>query len=197
MGANPSARDGQGPEIDQESLIRKVESLRTYLLFVAGRSKRLHSLPSRGVSDLVDSVLADAFEMIRNGEGQFTFQSDKKLRSWLVQRLLWTYLERLRQRHRHDQILRGLPSPLKPRTLSSEVALKEQAGRLAEARAMLDPSDRQLIGWRVDEDLTFDEIGRRRGYSTSYACRAYLKAMRRLGAFYRGIGGSDATSSRP
>jgi DNA-directed RNA polymerase specialized sigma24 family protein len=175
--------------MDQDSLMREIASLRTYLTFVAGRFGGVRALQGRGLSDLVDSVLGDAFAKVRWGDGRFTFKSDKELRSWLVNRLHWTYLDALGRDQRLAEILRGLQPRHLPRTPGSEVAIGERARLLAEARAKLDPADNQLIQWREDDELTFEEIGRRRGYSASYARRAYLDAMQRLGSIYLGIGG--------
>jgi RNA polymerase sigma factor (sigma-70 family) len=193
MDADPRALIGPGREFDQESFIREIASLRTYLMFVAGTFEGVDSLPGRGVSDLVHSVLGDAFAKVRDGDVRFTFQSDQELKSWLVKRLRWTYWDYSQDRSRYERILQGLPPGPSPRNPESELVLKERAELLAEARAKLEPADRQLIEWRVDEGLTYEEIGRRRGYTASYARRACLDVLQILGSVYLSIGGSPPT----
>jgi RNA polymerase sigma factor (sigma-70 family) len=165
--------------------------LRTYLIFVAGTFTGGRALPGRNVSDLVQSVLVGAFAKIRRGG--FSYRSDKELRSWLVRRLRWTYKRWKKRARTYDTILRGLMPRPAQRTPGSEVVAKERARLLAEARGKLDPADRQLIEWRDDERLTFKEIGRRRGYSTSYARRDWLAARRRLRLICRSLGGAPST----
>jgi DNA-directed RNA polymerase specialized sigma24 family protein len=191
MDADRGAPNGQGQDIDQESLFREIASLRTYLLFVAGRFKGIDALPGVGVSDLVDSVIGDAFAEIQHGGGHFTFKTDNELRSWLVKRLEWTYKSWLRRRGRYNEILRNLPPHPVSRTPGSELMLKE----LADARAKLDPADRQLIKWRVDDGLTFEAIGRQRGCSTSRARRAFIEAIERLKTLCPGL--ARPTQPRP
>jgi RNA polymerase sigma factor (sigma-70 family) len=180
MDADRKAPHWQRQDIDQEPFIREIASLRTYLLFVAGKFTGVNALPDKGVSDLVDSVLGDAFAEIRNGDGHFKFKSDKELRSWLVNRLKWTFKDGLRRSRRYNEILQDLPPQAVPRTPGSELALKEQAQLLAQARAKLDPADLQLIEWRLNDGLTYEAIGRQRGCSATFARRAFLDAIERL-----------------
>jgi RNA polymerase sigma factor (sigma-70 family) len=193
MSADRRAPETGAQDIDNESSIRAIASLRTYLMFVAAKFAGAQAIPTKGASDLVDSVIADAFAEIRHGDGRFTFKSDKELKSWLVNRLRWTYRSGLRRRRRYDEILHDLPPNPVPRTPASEVALNERARLVAEARAKLDPADRQLIEWRLDEGLTLEEIGGRRGCSASYARRACLEAFQRFRSIYLGIGGPRST----
>jgi RNA polymerase sigma factor (sigma-70 family) len=192
MDANHGAPDGHGRDIDPELLVRKVASLRTYLMFVAGKFRGVRSLPGQNVSDLVDSVLGDALAKIRAGDDLFAFRSDKELRTWLANRLRWEYLDCLRRHRRLDEILQDLLPPRAPRTPGSDLEIDEQARLLAAARSKLDPTDQQLIEWRVDEGLTFEEIGRRRGYSASFARRAWLDALRRLESIYADLRGDSS-----
>jgi DNA-directed RNA polymerase specialized sigma24 family protein len=193
MDADSDAPDGPGPDLDPESIMRQIASLRTYLIVVAGRLAEGHPPPGRGVSDLVHSVLVDAFDEVRNGDGGFTFRSFEELKAWLVNRLRWAHQDGERRRRRYERVLQALPPRRGPRTPGSEVASRERDRLRAEARAKLDPADRQLIEWRIDEGLTFREIGRRRGYSTSYARRAWLGARRRFRSIYQGLVGALST----
>jgi len=192
MDADPGALDGRAQEVDREWLMREVASLRTYLLVVAGKFAGVDPVPGKGLSDLVHSVLGDVFDEIQhdNGRFKFNYRSDKELRAWLVQRLEWAYRDRERRRRRDEQVRRDLPNRPAPATPSSEYGRNERAWRMAEARQRLDPADRELIEWRVDQDLTLAEIGRRRGYSASYARRACCSALRNLRSNFLGPGGS-------
>jgi RNA polymerase sigma factor (sigma-70 family) len=188
MDASQSPSNGQGWNVDQESFNREIASLRTYLMVVANS---LHGIRGRGdvdASDLVDSVLLDAFEKVRKSDPAFAFRSKEELRAWLANRLKWAYQDRLKRRLRYGEMLSRLPAPAMPRTPSSGAASNEEAVRLREALGRLDSVDRQVIQGRVFEGLTFREIGRRRGYSASYARRAWLVAKSRFESVYQGIG---------
>src|SRR5262249_38299959 len=126
MDAKPSAPSGQRRHVDQEFLYREIASWRSYLI-VCARSK--NGIRHLGVaeSDLVDSVLADAFEKVANGDPKLVSLSSGELRSWLVQRLQWTYEDRLERRFRYAEILASLEAPGAPRTPSSEAASGEKA----------------------------------------------------------------------
>src|SRR5689334_21139905 len=106
MDADHGATDGQDPVVDQEALLREIASLRTYLIFVAGTFAGRSAIPGRSASDLVHSVLVGALDKIRRGD--FTFRSDKALRSWLVKRLRWTYRRWKKRTRTYASILQGL-----------------------------------------------------------------------------------------
>src|SRR5262245_44311327 len=103
MDSNPSAPEGRAQTIDQDWLEREIWSLRTYLAFMA-ENKQM-----QGASDLVDSVLIDAVNKVRDGDSGFKFQSPEALRVWLVKRVEWKYLDLIRRRERHDRLLSDLP----------------------------------------------------------------------------------------
>jgi RNA polymerase sigma factor (sigma-70 family) len=188
MDTSQSASNGQGSNIDQESLNREIASLRTYLIVVARSLNGIQRLGDVGVSDLVDSVLLDAFERVKEVDSDFTFRSKDALKVWLAKRLKWTYHDRLERRLRHGEIVAGLPAPAVSRTPSSEAAYKEKAHRVREALGKLGSADRQVIEGRIVDGLTFREIGRRHGYSASYARRVWLGAKARFESVYQGIG---------
>jgi RNA polymerase sigma factor (sigma-70 family) len=170
--------------VDEESLLREIASLRTYLMVVAGNLTGTRPHPAQGVSDLVHSVLADVFEEIRAGNCKFTYKSDGGLRSWLAKRLRWTQEGRVRRCLRYARILSSLPPRPGTRTPSSDLDAKEQERRLAAAQANLDSDERQLIEWRVNLGLMYREIGQRKGCSTTYARQAWLKTLQKLRSIY-------------
>jgi RNA polymerase sigma factor (sigma-70 family) len=181
--------DGPGPGIDAESIMREIASLRTYLIVVANRLADGRPPAGKGVSDLVHSVMADAFEGLRDGDGGFRFRSVEELKGWLVNRLEWAFLDGERRRQRYERVLRALPPRRGPRDPRSEVASREEDRLRAEAREKLDPADRRLIEWRIDGGLTFKEIGRQLGCSPSYARRAWLGAWGRFRSTFDGLAG--------
>jgi RNA polymerase sigma factor (sigma-70 family) len=185
MNATESRSSQQRPIVDQETFIREIASLRSYLAVVAAM---LNGIRRLGVSDIVDSVLLDAFDRVRQGEPDFSYRSNEELRAWLVNRLKWTYQDRLKRRQRYGEILSGLAPPALPRTPSSDAAYNERAGQVRATLSRLDPADREIIEGRVFEGLTYEEIGRKRGYSASYARRAWLAAKSRFESVYRGKG---------
>jgi RNA polymerase sigma factor (sigma-70 family) len=186
MDAQPSPAAEPEQDADPQALARAIASNRTYLMFVASKFKGTHSLPER-VSDLAHQALLEALGAVRAGDGgRLAFPSEKKLRAWLRTILKRTYHDMLRRHRAKKRTPRILPPRPVPPSPSSQAARNENAQRLAEARAALDPVDRELIDWRVIDGLTFEEIGRRRGFSTSYARRACEQALRKLAALYDG-----------
>jgi RNA polymerase sigma factor (sigma-70 family) len=183
MDANPSTAGGQARNVDQELLYREIASLRTYLIVCARSMNGIRHL-GVAVSDLVDSVLADAFEKVADGDAKLVFRSSGELRSWLVERLQWNYKDRMKRRLRYGEILASLTPPPSPRTPSNEAASGETALRVREVLDQLDSGDRQVIDARVFEGLRFREIARRHGYSTSYARRVWLRAIARVRSRY-------------
>jgi DNA-directed RNA polymerase specialized sigma24 family protein len=195
MNADLDAQDGRAPEFDQELFLRKLETLETYLLAVARSLKGRRARPS----DLVHSVLADAIAKVRNGDKQLRDMSDEKLMGWLRRNLKYANRGSLRRGRRFDEILKQLPLRGSGRTVSSEFRNAERAKRAADAWAGLDPADREMILWRHVEQIRFREIGLRRGYSASYARRAWLDAQQKLCRIYQSLrpAASPSTDHRP
>jgi RNA polymerase sigma factor (sigma-70 family) len=192
MDANASATLGPRRHLDDDSQMRLIASLRTYLLFVLGTKHQGQGFPDRGLSDIVDSVLVEAFAIVREGGGRLTLRSKNELIAWLVQRMEWRLTDRRRRHETYERILAALPQRPPGRTPSSEAAINEASRKLADARAKLNPADRELIHWREVEQLTFAQIAELRGVSTSYAKRAYDQALARL---RRNFLGSDQPPS--
>ncbi len=160
---------------DRESLERDLESYRTYLLCVAWRLTSARRRGDFGASDLVQRTILAAVEKAR--DGAVPDRDESRRLAWLcrIMKNIW---------------LNGLRGP-EPGALDSSVvgsatppvaaAARDELRRiLAAAFARLDPDDRQLIAWRFVDDLTCEEIGRRRGYAPSYASRACRAALARL-----------------
>ena len=179
--SNPSS-DGQ----DRESLERELESFRTYLLFVAWRLKEKGLAGPEGASDLVARTLMAAIEKVR--EGNIPGPDQKHRRAWLRKILVRTSgrLNRRQQAEIHGggRMPAALdePVPDSATSPSGEAARNEEQRLLADAVARLDPAEQELIRWRYIDELTWEEIGRRRGFSATYACRTCKEALARLRA---------------
>lgn len=186
MKSDREAPGGRGLCIDRDLFVREICSLRTYLLVVAGRLKGAGPLPELGISDLVDGVICDACAKVRGGDAGLAFRSIGELKAWLVQQVDWALKDCRRRHSAYERLLRRLGPPRGSGTLSGE----ERIRLLLEALGRLDPADGQLIDWRFYEELTYEEIGRRRGTTAAPARRMCLGALEKLGSIYRGLGGS-------
>jgi RNA polymerase sigma factor (sigma-70 family) len=165
---------------DRELLARAIASYSTYLMFVAGRLKGQHLQTEEGASDLVQKTLVAALTKIRKGTGQLPGRTDPDVKAWLRKVLVNTYHDMQRYHRARKRTPGAISRPREAPSPSCEAMLNEEAGRLAEARKKLDTDDRQLLEWRDDQGVTFEEIGRRRGFSASYASRAYRRARARF-----------------
>jgi DNA-directed RNA polymerase specialized sigma24 family protein len=60
------------------------------------------------------------------------------------------------------------------------LAKQEEARAMAEALGRLGSDDREIVTWRCVDGLSYEEIGRRRGYSDTYARRVVGQVLGRL-----------------
>ncbi|MGE3822315.1 MAG: RNA polymerase sigma factor [Isosphaeraceae bacterium] len=157
---------------DREQLKRIIETRMNYLMAVAWQIKGTHLQTEVGVSDLVMETMRTALAKVEKGEVDFTNRSDKEVNGWLVKVLKYTWNDI----QKHHKTGKRTPTDLpvrRPLTPSGEAVLKEELERIAEAKAALNPADRQILNLRDEEDLTFDQIGDRLGFSGSYASKRY------------------------
>ncbi len=169
---------------DRESLERALESFRAYLLFVAWRLKGDQLAGREGASDLVQRTLVAAVEKIR--EGNIPGPTEKHRKAWL-RKILFNTLKRVVRRENAEirgggRVIGGLeePGPDSGTSPSAGAVKNEQSRLLAEAFEKLEPDEQQMITWRYIDSLTYEEIGQRRGYSASYACRICNELIGRL-----------------
>jgi RNA polymerase sigma factor (sigma-70 family) len=169
---------------DRESLERALESFRAYLLFVAWRIKGDQLAGREGASDLVQRTILAAVERIR--EGNIPGPSDKHRKAWLRRILFNTVNQTVRNQNAEKRgggrVVGGLeePGPDSAPSPTGEAIKKEERLLLDNAFGRLEPDEQQLITWRYVEELTCEEIGRRRGCSASYASRMCNEAIARL-----------------
>ncbi len=174
------------PQADDEteSLLPELESFRTYLLYVSQRFKGDERVQgAEGASDLVQQTMLVALRKIQEGKGPGPTPKDHK--AWLRQILINLMRERLRRVYRaparlEDAVVDSGTSP------SGTLAKKEGARAMVHALDRLKPEERELITWRCVDGLSYEEIGRRRGYSDTYARRVVGQALGRIRSMLEG-----------
>lgn len=174
-----------------EALGRALEACRGYLLGIANRRLGADLRRKGGASDLVQQTFLDAQRDFERFQGQ----SEKELLAWLRQVLL-NNLAHFQRHYRatgkrdlgREASLSGaesstgggvdlatqMPSP------SEQLAAREEAEAVQRALKRLPEEHRRAIELRHQEQLTFEEIGRRLGRSTSGARALWVRAVERL-----------------
>jgi RNA polymerase sigma-70 factor, ECF subfamily len=181
-----AARDGS-----VEALGNVLNACRDYLLHVAQRRLRADLRSKGGASDLVQQTFLDA----QRDFARFQGASEKELLAWLRQILLHnlahfqrTYRGTAKRDLEREVSLPGpdssseggvdvaaqTPSP------SQQAAAREEADNVQQALQRLPEELREVLALRHKEQLTFEEIGRRMGRSTSGARALWLRAVERL-----------------
>jgi RNA polymerase sigma-70 factor (ECF subfamily) len=163
---------------DRVSLERTLESFRTYLLYVAWRLKGNEGVAGAvGASDLVQQTMLVALRKVQEGKGPGPTPKDH--RAWLRQILINLMREKSRLASREpggleDAVADSGTSP------SGALAKQEEARAMSQALDRLGPDEREIIIWRCVDGLSYEEIGRRRGYSDTYARRVVGQVLGRL-----------------
>jgi RNA polymerase sigma-70 factor, ECF subfamily len=187
-----AAREG-----DRQALGEIVESLRTYLLWVANDGMACGLRRKVGASDVVQETLAAACRDLDSFRGN----SRDELRHWIVA-ILNNQLANLR-RHYQQTARRdiGREVALESVSLARCGVVEEHPAILAVERETelavrsaidgLPEPDRRLIGYREDDDLSFDEIGRRMGITSEAARKRFDRTKGRLRMLLVTIHGDD------
>jgi RNA polymerase sigma factor (sigma-70 family) len=163
---------------ERRSLEIALESCRTYLLYVAWRIKGNEGVVgAEGVSDLVQQTMLVALRKVQEGKGPGPTSKDH--RSWLRQILINVIREKSRRSRRE---CRGLEETgADPGTSPSDAMSKQEETRaMADALNRLGPDEREIVTWRCVDGLSYAEIGRRRGYSDTYARRVVGQVLCQL-----------------
>jgi RNA polymerase sigma-70 factor (ECF subfamily) len=182
----PAARAGSS-----EALGQMLDACRAYLLLIAGKELDTDLRAKGGASDLVQETLLEAFRDFAGFHGG----SEQELLAWL-RRLLHNNLSNFTRRYRGTAkrgaaaevpLDTGKPStPLEQiltasdSTPSAHAAANEQAVAVQKALARLPEEYRQVILLRYQDELPFEEIGRRMERSANAAEKLWLRAIERL-----------------
>jgi RNA polymerase sigma-70 factor (ECF subfamily) len=174
-----------------EALGEALEACRGYLLLVAHRELDPHLRVKGDASDLVQDTFFDA----QRDFAQFQGESEAELLAWLRQVLLHKLANHARKYKYTDKrsvdrevalpdgnsssgFCGGLavdePSP------SATAMASERASALERALARLPEDYRRVIGWRLDERRSFDEIGQMLSRSGNAARKLWTRAIERL-----------------
>lgn len=174
-----------------EALGQVLEACRGYLLGIAGRRLSADLRGKGGASDLVQQTFLDAQCQFERFQGA----SEKELLAWLRQILLYNlahFQRRFRATGKRDM---GREAPLPGETSSTDggadlatqtpspseqMVAREEAEAVQRALEHLPEEQRQVLALRHQEQLTFEEIGRRLGRSISGARALWLRAVERL-----------------
>src|SRR6516165_6251981 len=175
----------------REALGHVLETFRGYLLLVADRELDPELRAKGGGSDLVQDTFLEA----QRDFAQFHGASVEELRAWLRRLLLnnvANFTRQYRQRAKRD-VGREIPleaggsshergAGLAANTVSPSGAVLalEQAEALARALERLPADYRQVLAYRHDEQLTFEEIGQRMQRTANAARMLWLRAVERL-----------------
>jgi RNA polymerase sigma-70 factor (ECF subfamily) len=167
-----------------EALGRVLEAWRGYLFRIADRELAPDLRAKGGAADLVQQTFLEA----RRDFATFRGDSADELRSWLRQLLLNNlanftrdYRGRtVRQVGREAIVETGLADDLS--APDGQSVVPEQAEDVRRALARLSEDHQRVIRLRHQEDLPFEEVGRRMGLSASAARLLWLRAVERLQA---------------
>jgi RNA polymerase sigma-70 factor (ECF subfamily) len=177
---------------EPEALGQALEACRGYLLLVASRELGEDLQAKGGASDLVQEALLDAVKDF----GRFQGDSEAELLLWL-RRLLLNNLVDFTRRYR-DAARRdvGREAPLAGAsdssagpaghlaaalaTPSGEALANEQTAAVQHALQALPEDHRQVLLWRYQESLPFEEIGRRLGTTAGAARKLLVRAIRQV-----------------
>jgi RNA polymerase sigma-70 factor (ECF subfamily) len=168
-----------------------LEACRLYMLGIAERELDPLLRAKAGASDLVQQTFLEA----QRDFGQFHGGTEDELLAWL-RRLLLNNLANFARQYRgtHKRAVNRevrLPGQNIESTSGANIAgaeptpssafqRDEQYEALSRALARLPDEYRQVIAWRYEEDLSFDEIGARLGRTANAARKLWVRAIERL-----------------
>jgi|SRR5262245_10091866 len=182
----PAARAGSG-----EALGAALEACRGYLLLIAQRELDPALVAKGGASDLVQETFLEA----QRDLAQFHGTTEAELLAWL-RRLLLNNLANFNRLYRatdkrqvgREVILeagssadaRGTEPSADGTSPSGRAIAGEQAEAVRRAMERLPEDYRQVLVLRYQEELPFEEIGRRMARSSNAARQLLLRAAERL-----------------
>jgi RNA polymerase sigma-70 factor (ECF subfamily) len=175
----------------EEALGQLLQTYRHYLLLIAEHELDSVLLPKGGASDLVQETFLEAQQAF----GRFHGGSEEELRAWL-RRILLNNVANFTRKFKgtaKSQVAREVPlDPDSDRgnigglvaadisSPSGEAVANEQALALQQALERLPEDYRQVLLWRYQEQLSFEEIAQRLGRSANAARKLWARAVERL-----------------
>jgi RNA polymerase sigma-70 factor (ECF subfamily) len=176
-----------------DSLANVIESCRSYLLLVAERAMSPDLRVKEGASDLVQEAVVEAQRHV----GRWTAHAkpSDELRAWLC-KFLTHKIAHAARRYRGSK-KRQMAREISLGTVEGDIALaetlisdqtsvgtraarREEEAALQAALSRLPDRMRNAIGWRHNEDCSFDVIGQRLGCSNVAARKLWLRALEQL-----------------
>ena len=189
----PAARAGS-----REALGKVLEAARQYLLAIARQEFDPDLRAKNSPSDVVQETFVEA----QRDFGQFQGDTEAELLAWLRQ-LLLNNLGQFSRRYRDTDkrqvskeiSLDGAPSSAEVKenlladtpTPSSPAVEQEEAEKVRRTLERLPEHYRQVLLWRYEDDLPFDEIALRLGKSANAVRHLWARAVAR---FEEELGGS-------
>jgi RNA polymerase sigma-70 factor (ECF subfamily) len=180
----PAARAGS-----PEALGQVLEVCRRYLLALAERELNPALRGKGGASDLVQETFLDAQRLFDRFQGD----SEAELRAWLRQLLLHNLGDFSRRYQGTGKRDLAREVPLQPgstadgpqvaadsATPSQVLGQAEMAEALRRALERLPEDYRQVLTWRYQEELSFEEIGQRLGRTANAAHKLFARAVQQL-----------------
>jgi RNA polymerase sigma-70 factor (ECF subfamily) len=183
---------GEALSGSREALGTVLERFRRYLLHIARRelAKDLHVKVAP--SDLVQETLL----LAQVHFGEFRGGSFVQLRHWLRQMLLHVvtrfaraYRKAAKRCVAREVSLSSLPARMQGTTAfvdqrtapPGEIAIaREHAALVGSTLERLDPDHRQVLLFRIQEQFSFEEIGRRMSRSANAAEKLFARAVQRM-----------------
>ena len=194
-----------GDRLDPEAVGRALEGCRQYLLMMTERTLGNDLRVKVAASDIVQETILEGYRDF----GRFRGHDGDELRAWLyciLRHNLANAADRYRgaAKRRIDREVSldadstvGLAAghlPATTPTPSQHAIRREQAQALADALRRLPETDRRVLAWRHQEQLPFEEIGRRLGGSAEAARKRWARAVDRLRWIVEQDGGAVSRS---
>jgi RNA polymerase sigma-70 factor (ECF subfamily) len=173
----------------REALGNALEQCRRYLLGIAEKELDADLRAKGGASDLVQETFVDAHRLF----GRFEGKTEPELLAWLRQMLLFNVAGFTRQFRtgkrdagreatRKENSTAGGASqlPADCGTPSAVVRGVEESLALENALSKLPADYREVLRWRYQDDLTFEEIGQRLGRTANAVRKLWVRAIHQL-----------------
>ena len=186
----PCATDAS-PDLERK-IAKACDVPRAFLKAVANRNLPADVRARESGSDLVQKTMCEAVDALRAGKGPRLEADSGEWRAWL-RGILINLIRTATRRHRFGKrdarregpadsvAVEAIDSASSPSQIASR---QEERERVRKALARLNDRDRQVLLWREEQGLTFEDIGTRLQISTNSARKTFLRASDRLKAVY-------------